>query len=102
MLTEARSPVVGALHFEHFLMLLTAVFSKRTVFKFHDVFFIWKSKTIDHSHDWPVERRTYRFQIFYALIVNLNTILFKGSNSITSFSFSSSILLEDWSKNVTM
>ena len=54
---------------------------------------------IDHSHNWPVELRTY-FQTFCAFVVNFNTVLGRESNSVTSFSFSGSILFVDWSQSV--
>ena len=56
----------------------------------------------DHSHDQPVEMRTYCFHTFYAFEVNFNAILCRESNSVTSFLFNSSIPCVDQSQNDTM
>ena len=45
---------------------VTAIFSKRAMFKFHDAFFIWTTTTINHSHEQLVGMRNDRFQNFYA------------------------------------
>ena len=63
---------------------------------------IWMTPTTDQSHDRSAKMIKYRFQTFYALKVNFNAVLCRASNSVTLFSFGSSILLVDWSQNVTM
>ena len=57
---------------------------------------------VDHSHDPPVETRNDCFQTVFVLKVNFNTVLCRESNSITSFSFGSSIPLVGHTQNTMM
>ena len=66
---------------------VTAILSKRAMFKFHDVFSIWMAPIIAHFHDRPVQTRTYHFHSFFTHKGNSNTVLSRDGNSSTSFSF---------------